>query len=1019
MAACLYQETRLNLDSAFSTSTVDILLPAHSASAFAARISPKRRRLNAPAINYDEATFQKTHLASEGSIHFRPVDDNAKKTPSPRAILWRVLEERSVLELQAVDLWQDDIQATEPLLTLRVNFPSQIRPHGVCFAEKRADVTTPSAVAFVLTTSGELFTLDLRREIFTKPDATTDGPQTWCTRSSPAPLSNRNPFKLFATSADDLWASLSDGSLVRLERKQGIDGAKWRETYYAEGGWKASMRGLIAWKGSVTARYGDIELQPGTATSLVASPDGKHMWTTCLDHTLKAWEIGTGKLVLNIDLVGDPSRDLQKPVDHLLDPQQSQLLRIVPSRVPGEYVVVTYSPFSRQFKFWDIRDLDAQAHGIQDLRQDMKLAPPIEDLTETAVWSLETFHPRAPRSAGEAWRIWLFVRCGAKCSTFKLDYNLDDHASNLSHAWKNNWTAVDSGLNTVEELKKNVDAPVEFDANAENVDIVDKWCDFMFRPGRFTAPTLETALTVFWSSLGRGPQATHSSITNSTRPMKERVCEAVGVSVELTHSSDGTPLYERYTQDIVAQWRTFYGVVRDLHKRRSDPLTLTYDVQLDAPWLVMSDQIAPVKALSECEVLWHNRSSLHDLEEQQSNSILVQSLADPRNAALGQLFYAVDVLRASLPSSFIQSFSSFVKQESLQNLDNADGQDDGIYDVQAIYDKSGFLGQVSDDDYNLLTDALEPLGGLGSLDSDIFLGVLDFLEEARQGSPQNRQLTRYGARALIRGAQETLELGLNILLDLMLLTVFIGAELEEDTVPADFDASAVMMALMNKAKEYWLLNWLASSVRQESSQETDETKESKELVRANHIQSTASTAQALTVFESMFLGDWASMETPNAIAVSQPLLLSYWSRAWTFGMRLSKQYAQVTTHVMATLIKHGDLSLATQFQKFLPESPWAYYLQARLQLALGEHQQASLLFEAAGHTLATGRYFDADQNDSANLLDLDEREHFNDGLARYYRHVVALFDKVRAMSYVAEFADLGMQACQEDGIEVK
>ena len=252
MAACLYQETRLNLDPAFSTSTLDILIPAHDAATFGSRISPKRRRLNAPTVNYDEATFQKLHLASEASIHFRPTSEGAKKSASPRAILWRILEERIVLELQGVDLWQDDTQSSEPLLTLRINFPSQIRPNSVCFAERKGEGTASSAVAFVLTTSGDLFTLDLRRELFVKPDIALEGPQSWCERSSPAPLSNRNPFKLFATSAVDLWASLGDGSLVRLERRLGSDGAKWRETYYSEGGWKASMRGLIAWKGNVT-----------------------------------------------------------------------------------------------------------------------------------------------------------------------------------------------------------------------------------------------------------------------------------------------------------------------------------------------------------------------------------------------------------------------------------------------------------------------------------------------------------------------------------------------------------------------------------------------------------------------------------------------------------------------------------------------------------------------------------------------------------------------------------------------
>lgn len=55
-------------------------------------------------------------------------------------------------------------------------------------------------------------------------------------------------------------------------------------------------------------------------------------------------------------------------------------------------------------------------------------------------------------------------------------------------------------------------------------------------------------------------------------------------------------------------------------------------------------------------------------------------------------------------------------------------------------------------------------------------------------------------------------------------------------------------------------------------------------------------------------------------------------------------------------------------------------------------------------------HFDVTQNDSASLLDLEEREYFSEGLAKYYQHILHLFEKVKAYSYVAEFAQMALQS---------
>lgn len=220
-AACLYQETRLNLDPARPGSTVDVLLPANGASSFAARSSPKRRRLDPSSVGYDEETFTRLHLATESSIHFRPHAKGSRKQETPRAILWRILDDRKVLELQTVDLAQDATEQDELLLTLNITFPHAIRPTGVAFAEDEQDSARSILTGFVVLVTGQLFSLDLRKEFFVKGSgAPAIHAAEWWTSTIPSAFTHRTPYRLLARSGKELWATLSDGSLVRFEREE-------------------------------------------------------------------------------------------------------------------------------------------------------------------------------------------------------------------------------------------------------------------------------------------------------------------------------------------------------------------------------------------------------------------------------------------------------------------------------------------------------------------------------------------------------------------------------------------------------------------------------------------------------------------------------------------------------------------------------------------------------------------------------------------------------------------------------
>jgi len=274
------------------------------------------------------------------------------------------------------------------------------------------------------------------------------------------------------------------------------------------------MRGLLPWKGHHTIRYDDVDLEPSTAAAIAISPDGNHVWTVCLNHTLKAWNVASGKVTITVDLAGDTSRDLQKPADYFIDPAQFQLLQILPAKAADEYVVAVFSPKTNEFKLWMVRDADSPSHGFVDARPDVQLTPPIEDLADVTVWTLESFHFKPPhQKPGLGWDLWLLVRTGTQCHLYMCTFNLDDHAAGLARAWKNDWAQVNSGSNTIEELKLRLENPSDTDPRAAQIDpvgAVEKWDAFLFYPGRFTALTLETALAIYRRSLGRN--AKHSMV---------------------------------------------------------------------------------------------------------------------------------------------------------------------------------------------------------------------------------------------------------------------------------------------------------------------------------------------------------------------------------------------------------------------------------------------------------------------------------------------------------------------------
>ena len=215
-ATYLYTETRLNLDPAYSGSTVELDLTDSENLSL-----PKREVVTGVRPSISEAAFSKHHLANDSSIYFR------RESRYPRSFLWRLLDDRKLLELQSVDLTQDAGEKSEALLTIHIKFDNPVRPYGIAFADPDEK---DALVVFIITMAGELFTITLHKDVFMHLKATESLPIDWCKVYYPPAMRVREPYRLTAINANELFVSLSDGGLLKLDRKADEDGMAYLNT---------------------------------------------------------------------------------------------------------------------------------------------------------------------------------------------------------------------------------------------------------------------------------------------------------------------------------------------------------------------------------------------------------------------------------------------------------------------------------------------------------------------------------------------------------------------------------------------------------------------------------------------------------------------------------------------------------------------------------------------------------------------------------------------------------------------
>ena len=1007
-APILYQETRISPTPTLQSQILHInTSPETSAPIFGAG----RKRGFDEISGLDEEQYARKYLATEGAVFFR------RKSRAPRSFLWRVLDDRNVLEVQAVDLVHDKTAArSESCLTFRLTLPAEIVRSGVAFADPDE---TDALEVFVLTVQNELYTFTLKRDLLTRDSVPNEfDPRTCFKKYSSTSLSFRHPYQLVAISSLELLISLADGRLIRLERQPNETGAQWRETHFSEGKWTDTLRGMIP--GSKQwVKYGDTDLDASAIAAMAKSPDGKYIWTVTLDHELKAWSTQTAKAVAHQDLLNEPQREeRRKQPKYIMPAEQGTLLQIVTPPPPrksrsvakrGEdekYFIVIHSPKDHQFKFYEVTSTFSSVEALEFKSEDVftsgGLIPPVDELMKTNIWHLEDFfvQPGVERQGNQ---LWLRARSGSLCRTFMLTFDLPhpDLDIDLDVTFKTEWVGVDSGIQTIDAIREFVDFPGDLeDFTEEAGNPNERWIDFLFVPGRFTAPCIESALHIYSQGRNLSSKRMSRGLNPADQPLKERLIQAVTAKIILGRLPYDQPNYSKYHTDIQEQWKMLFSLLSHLHTRRHDSIGFAFDAADGMPWSVCADFVAPVTANSTFDNLRLNSNLLQE-GVTVDDGLYQKVFPEGDSPSQSKAFAMIKDFAGRLSPDFRRSFKTYTVNEALTHEGG-----DRAYNtsrVLAYYEANRISEHVMDDDFQALEQSAEELNGLGNIGDDAILAVLELLAEDVEGLRKDKKsLHRFGDKFIIASAQEILEKNQKTLLDLLLLVVFMYGDLDQADLHETFisEVGPIYDVIIARIKHNALLTWLANNEIPEHSE-----------------QQKASTTPVpnVTLLERIAIGDWDPRSRGQE---DLPDHLTMWSRQWIDApfSHLNQDWDGFTGHILGVLIKEGHLELATEFQRFLTSeenaSGWIKYLAGRLLLATGEYALASLKFRAAADDMAEATYILT--ADTAFLLSPEERNYFGSGHASFYQHITALYEKLMVFSYTAEFAALALNYVKGD-----
>ena len=915
-------------------------------------------------------TFSKHYGATSASVF------HSSSSRFPRSFLWRIVQDQKVLEVRAVDLSSDVDESRDVCYTIQLHIDSQLRHGAISLAE---DDDASVIYIFALAKSNEIYTIALPKAFFSSLKASEEDVSRWCSVIQPAPFSISAPHSLHAANPSELIVTLCDGRLLLLTRKSANDNSQWNTTIYGDGNWTTSLRGLVKWQGSNTVRHDGNVLEQNTALSLAVSPDKKHIIAVSLNHQLRIWNISTGSIVFSKDVLGQ-HRDQDEVQKYMNDPHNAsylQILKLSGSSQGWKYCALVFSPHNDgEFKFWGVRDADFSENGVKDAFPDFRFLLPNPDTfpQNNTVWTLVDFKVSTDVQDQQV-DLWALMQIDRQ---YKV-YNLRCDFSSLPDAWMTKWICTANYGNNDDLLP----------LSASDVAVMgEEWLNYILAPLRYPEAVIESGLLTYRTG--------HHMVVGDTKvPLRRRLRAAV------EHQASKTTIHEDSENRHLAiyhEWVNLWQYIRDFNSLRHSALSISLDSQGDLPWITHSDGCSVIRNCTRLETISCNTSDVlaipHDRIEMPS--VEMDTEDEPKLPdELAVLLGAASALRMSFSPQLRQSSRAALSIELWE-----ESSSDMPARMEAFARRSDLETELGDESLNQLDKNLERIGGLRVLDTDAFFAITDDFYSIFSATEKSLQYSKFGLRTLICGARDMIYHRQSMLFDLFACVVVATTEVDED-MPY-FNGPQIFERLLELLKQYEVMRWLVEHTNIDAENERGQ-KPGIQSARESYIDWKPTALE--TIFAKYLRPQSAESQTSSeALTHSLEDLLR-----WIMGGKDDVTIAEVVVHVQCHLLKSRNITLATDFQRFQPSTPWAMYLKGRLALLKREPDEAASLFQPAGTKLSNSA--NINKHDLHDLLSDEEALHFGQGLPNYYSHIIDLFaDAVPPHSAsAAQFADLALK----------
>jgi nuclear pore complex protein Nup160 len=743
------------------------------------------------------------------------------------------------------------------------------------------------------------------------------------------------------------------------------NGAAWKETIYNVAGWGQSLRGLVPFQRNPTIRYDKINMEltaaASTAVTAMGHSETAFLFTICLDHRMRVWDVRTGQILYTGDIL-NTRRDPQEVGKWTVDPSQGNLIRILENG-RGQCLVVTYSPVGAgEFKFWKVKANDQGSVHVADCFPDTHLIPPSPSSLD--VWNLADFAVAQQPDGPELWTMW-------KNNTSYRVHRLQVQHRNVADPFGDGWKAVHIE-NTVPTVRAS--------GPWNSTDSAEKWLDLIFFPGRFSKSTLETALAMYEKGLGTYKETT----SKAGRSIAESICSVLGSTTTLDRSSTGGADYDQFRNTSETQWMRFWRLLLELDKQRGEALSLVFDPLDGMIWVACADLVAAVRECSDLDRVYHNLQS-----------------PEKKNEDVAAL--------VSAGLTFVDSFSDSMHQLSRSALRAELYEDSAQSDserMQLFLDRAGFWPSVTDEDCAQVIDTLGQ--NYQMVTARLYEDLFDLITATSEANSQELRepFTGFGRKVVVRAVQETIELHWQILFSQLILLVHMEFDIEsEDASPlhSRFEVGSVYRRLIDALRRLEHLRWMAKTELSFSASKSGGSGFSSPAV-TKRSQDENNTKTALEGLTGHLFGLPESNNMPLVSSITD-LVLDLCAPSSTTVID--------TWLLQCSLLKQDRPDLALELHPFADQDAFSTYVQGRVFLALRDHDTASFYFRKAAIGLSISlKHLD---RHSAGLLDDTEWNLLNSGLPNYYAHIVSLYDRQKAYSYVVEFSRLALQFVQQQG----